>query len=113
MSIIVIRPIRDQMLFDRKQFSVEAGKAVEIVFDNVDIMLPTTLVITAPGAMIEVGQMAEKMGPAGQAKDFIPDTSKVLFLDAAAAAGAVREGSSRRRKRSALYPYVCTFPATT
>ena len=45
-SIIVIRPIRDQMLFDRRQFSVEAGKPVEIVFDNVDIM-PHNFVVTA------------------------------------------------------------------
>ena len=108
-SIIVIRPIRDQMLFDRKQFSVEAGKAVEIVFDNVDIM-PHNLVITAPGAMIEVGQLAEKMGPAGQAKDFIPDTSKVLFSTRLLLPGQFAKLQFTAPTKVGAYPYVCTFP---
>ena len=108
-SIIVIRPIRDQMLFDRKQFSVEAGKSVEIVFDNVDIM-PHNLVITAPGAMIEVGQLAEKMGPAGQAKDFIPDTAKILFSTRLLLPGQFAKLQFTAPTKVGAYPYVCTFP---
>jgi putative heme-binding domain-containing protein len=108
-SIIVIRPIRDQMLFDRKQFSVEAGKSVEIVFDNVDIM-PHNFVVTAPGAMLEVGQLAEKMGPAGQAKDFIPDTPKVLFSTRLLLPGQFAKLQFTAPDKVGAYPYVCTFP---
>ena len=108
-SIIVLRPIRDQMLFDRKQFSVEAGKPVEIVFDNVDIM-PHNLVITAPGAMLEVGQLAEKMGPAGEAKGFIPDTPKVLFATRLLLPGQFAKLQFTAPSKPGAYPYVCTFP---
>src|SRR6185436_7092253 len=108
-SIIVIRPIRDQMLFDRKQFSVEAGKSVEIVFDNVDIM-PHNLVITAPGAMMEVGQLAEKMGPAGQAKDFLPETGKILWSTKLLLPGQYTKLQFTAPSKPGAYPYVCTFP---
>jgi putative heme-binding domain-containing protein len=108
-SVIVIRPIRDQMLFDRKQFSVEAGKAVEIVFDNVDIM-PHNLVITAPGAMMEVGQLAEKLGPAGQAMDFLPETSKILWSTKLLLPGQHTKLQFTAPTKVGAYPYVCTFP---
>ncbi|MBI3855546.1 MAG: c-type cytochrome [Planctomycetes bacterium] len=108
-SIIVIRPIRDQMLFDRRQFSVEAGKPVEIVFDNVDIM-PHNLVITQPGAMLEVGQLAEKMGPAGQAKDFLPDTPRILFATKLLLPGQFAKLQFTAPTKAGAYPYVCTFP---
>jgi putative heme-binding domain-containing protein len=108
-SVIVIRPIRDQMLYDRKQFSVEAGRPVEIVFDNVDIM-PHNLVITAPGAMMEVGQLAEKMGPAGQAKDFLPETSKILWSTKLLLPGQYAKLQFVAPTKVGAYPYVCTFP---
>jgi putative heme-binding domain-containing protein len=108
-SIIVIRPIRDQMLFDRRQFSVEAGKSVEIVFDNVDIM-PHNFVITAPGSMIEVGQMAEKMGPPGEVKSYIPDTPKVLFSTKLLLPGQYAKLQFTAPAKAGSYPYVCTFP---
>jgi len=108
-SIIVIRPIRDQMLFDRRQIAVEAGKPVEIVFDNVDIM-PHNLVITAPGAMIEVGQMAEKMGPGGEAKGYLPDSPKILWATKLLLPGQYAKLQFTAPKQTGAYPYVCTFP---
>jgi putative heme-binding domain-containing protein len=108
-TVIVIRPIRDQMLFDRKSFAVEAGKPVEIVFDNVDIM-PHNMVITAPGGMLEVGQLAEKMGPAGEAKSYIPDSPKVLFATKLLLPGQFAKLQFTAPSKPGAYPYVCTFP---
>jgi putative heme-binding domain-containing protein len=108
-AVIVIRPIRDQMLFDRKSFSVEAGKPVEIVFENVDIM-PHNMVITAPGAMLEVGQMAERMGPAGEAKGFVPETPKVLWATRLLLPGQFAKLQFTAPEKVGAYPYVCTFP---
>src|SRR5207237_1892342 len=108
-SVVLIRPIRDQMLFDRKQFSVEAGKPVEIVFDNVDIM-PHNLAITPPGAMMEVGQLAEKLGPAGEKVGFLPDTPKILWATPLLLPGQNAKLQFTAPSKPGAYPYVCTFP---
>jgi len=108
-NVILIRPIRDQMLFDRKQFSVEAGKPVEIIFDNVDIM-PHNLAITAPGAMMEVGQLAEKLGPAGEKIGFLPDTPKILWATPLLLPGQNAKLQFTAPDKPGSYPYVCTFP---
>ncbi len=108
-NIIVIRPVRDQMQFDRKQIAVEAGKAVEILFDNTDIM-PHNLVITQPGAMAEVGGLAEKMGLEGQAKDYLPDSKKILWATRMVTPGQSAKLSFTAPDKPGRYPYVCTFP---
>jgi putative heme-binding domain-containing protein len=79
------------------------------VFDNVDIM-PHNLVITAPGAMIEVGQMAEKLGPAGEAKGFLPETPKILWSTKLLLPGQFAKLQFTAPKTPGAYPYVCTFP---
>lgn len=110
-DVIVIRPIPHRMIYDRPHIYVQAGKPVEIVFENVDIM-PHNLIITTPGAREEVGILAELLGstPQGFAKQFIPDTDKVLF-----ATGMLQAGEQQRLQITAPtelgdYPFVCTFP---
>jgi hypothetical protein len=46
-DVIVIRPIPHRMIYDRPHIYIQAGKPVEIVFENVDIM-PHNLIITTP-----------------------------------------------------------------
>jgi hypothetical protein len=36
-QIVVLRPVRDALLYDRAEFTVVAGRRVELLFDNVDI----------------------------------------------------------------------------
>ena len=110
-DVIVIRPIPHRMIYDRPHIYIQAGKPVEIVFENVDIM-PHNLIITTPGAREEVGILAERLGstPQGFAKQFIPDTDKVLF-----ATGMLQAGEQQRLQITAPtelgeYPFVCTFP---
>ncbi|MBT4692003.1 MAG: c-type cytochrome [Planctomycetaceae bacterium] len=110
-DVIVIRPIPHRMIYDRPHIYIQAGKPVEIVFENVDIM-PHNLIITTPGAREEVGILAELLGstPQGFAKQFIPDTDKVLF-----ATGMLQAGEQQRLQITAPtelgeYPFVCTFP---
>jgi putative heme-binding domain-containing protein len=108
-NIIVLRPVPHQMIFDRRQIWVEAGKPAEILFDNVDIM-PHNLVITAPGAMSEVGMAAERMGLEGQAKDFVPETPKILWATKLLLPGASQKLQFTAPAKTGAYPYVCTFP---
>jgi putative heme-binding domain-containing protein len=110
-QVIVIRSVPDSLMYDRTTFSVVAGRAVELVFDNVDIM-PHNLVVTAPGALAKVGRAAERMAadPDAAARDYLPDLPEVLQ-----ATRLLRPGQSQRLEFAAPgepgdYPYVCTFP---
>lgn len=110
-QVFVIRPIRDSILYDITSLSVVAGRRVEIVFDNTDIM-PHNLVVTAIGALARVGMAAEAMAAKPDAWDraFVPDLAEVLF-----ATGLLQPGQSETLEFTAPdvpgdYPYVCTFP---
>jgi putative heme-binding domain-containing protein len=109
--VIVLRPIPQQLRYDRTRIFVEAGRPVEIVFDNVDIM-PHNLVITRPGALARVGLAAEALvgQPDAFARDFVPDTDDVLL-----ATRLLQPSQSDRiafvaPREVGEYPFVCTFP---
>lgn len=109
--MIVVRPVPHLMIFDRSGIYVEAGKPVEIVFDNVDIMVHNLLIVK-PGTLEKVGLEAEKMAADVTAfeKNFVPATSDVLF--------ATKLLQPKQKDRLTFvapsevgdYPYVCTFP---
>lgn len=63
--------------FSPDQFQVKAGSKVRLVFNNEDDMLHNFVVVT-PGSAIQVGELAIKMGLEGQAKNYIPQSEKVL-----------------------------------
>jgi len=71
------------MFYDRSHIYVVAGKPVEVVYQNTDIM-PHNLIIAAPGAREEVGILAERMGatPAGFAKQVVLETPQVFHAPA-------------------------------
>ncbi len=100
-----------ELRFDKLSFSVEAGRPVEIVFDNPDEM-PHNLLITKPGALKEVAEAGDAMAtqPDAFEKQFVPDTPSVLW-----ATPLLNKGESFRLRFTAPseqggYPYVCTFP---
>lgn len=110
-QVIVIRSVPDSLMYDRTSFDVVAGRPVELVFDNVDIM-PHNLVVTAPGALAKVGRAAERLAadPDAAARDYVPELPEVLH-----ATRQLRPGQSQRLAFVAPadlgdYPYVCTFP---
>src|SRR5262249_30539487 len=78
-NVVLVRTVPHKIAFDRTKFYVEAGKPVVVVLENSDIQ-PHNLIITAPGALTEVGMAAELMAtsPDGFAKHFVPNSPKVL-----------------------------------
>jgi uncharacterized cupredoxin-like copper-binding protein len=64
--------------FNPEQIQVKAGSKVQLVFNNNDDMLHN-FVIVIKGTAIEVGESAMKLGLKGQEKNYVPETSKVLF----------------------------------
>lgn len=95
--------------YDTTEFSVRPGADVELVFSNSDEMLHN-LVVTAPGARLEIVNASLLLGASGQERDFVPDSPKVLW-----ATKLVQPGESFTLPFTAPeipgdYPYVCTFP---
>jgi putative heme-binding domain-containing protein len=103
----------DQMEFDRERLIVQAGKPVEFVFENTDIM-PHNFVIVTPGQLAPVGNAAEAFAtqPAAAGKHFVPPMPGGTVLLASKLLQP-RESEQLRftaPKQPGIYPYVCTYP---
>lgn len=109
--VIVIRPVPHLILFDKTRIFVEAGKPVEIVFENTDIM-PHNLLVARAGTLAKVGVEAEKMAadPNAFARNFVPDLPDVLQATRLLQPGQTDRISFHAPETPGEYPYVCTFP---
>jgi azurin len=94
--------------FDVQRFAVPPGSEVKIVLRNPDQMIHN-LVITKPGARMEVVLAALALGAEGPAKNFVPDSPKVLWHTRALNPGETQELKFNAPKEEGVYPYVCTF----
>jgi len=109
--VIRVGTLTDQMLFDRDRLVVQAGKPVEFVFDNTDIM-PHNFVIVKPGALEEVGNAAEVFGttPGAQEKQFLPPSDKILLGSKLLQPRESQSMPFTAPTTPGVYPYVCTYP---
>ena len=108
--VVRIGTVEEEMRYDVPHFAVEAGRSVQLVLENHDLM-PHNLVITTPGKLREVAQAGAAAGPGGtDGKAYVPASPEVLH-----ATGLVNAEASERLTFTAPsepgeYPYVCTFP---
>ena len=109
--IVTIRTVPHRMRYDRIEIAVQAGKPVEIVLENTDIM-PHNLLVTSPGKMMDVAMAAERMAtsPDAFAKGFIPDSKDILHSTRLLQAGETERLVIVAPSEPGDYPYVCTFP---
>ncbi|MBL7872492.1 MAG: ThuA domain-containing protein [Cyclobacteriaceae bacterium] len=110
-TVIKVKVIKNEMKYDLKEFSVVAGKPVEIIFENPDFM-QHNLVVTQIGALETVGKAADKLAsnPKGAEMNYVPEMPEVLF-----ATKLVNPQQTERLifiapKKVGDYPFVCTFP---
>lgn len=110
-NVIHIKTIKNEMKYDVTEFVVEAGKPVEIVFENPDFM-QHNLVITKPGEKEKVGLAADKLAtdPQGAALDYIPKMPEVLFASALLDPEKTVTIKFTAPEKPGIYPYICTFP---
>ena len=66
-QVVRIEAVPEQMIFDRKWFVVEAGKPVQIVFYNPDVM-SHNLLVGRPGSLKEIGTAASTMAPSNRSR---------------------------------------------
>ncbi|MDB6129122.1 MAG: hypothetical protein JWM04_229 [Verrucomicrobiales bacterium] len=109
--VIVLKTLHELMFFDKTRMVVEAGKPVEIIYENPDAM-PHNFVVTAPGAREEVGKLADAMppNPDEQGRMFVPKSPKVLFGSKLVEPGTQLKINFTAPAAPGEYTYVCTFP---
>ena len=109
--VFVVRTIPEQMLYDQTLIVVQAGQPVAILLINDDAM-PHNLVVVAPGAVEEIGSVAEKMPPEpdAQGRHYTPDSPKVLHATKLVEPGQQARLSFAAPEVPGDYAYVCTFP---
>jgi azurin len=110
-QIVFIKVVREALKFDTKEFTVRAGKPVEVVIENPDAM-QHNMVIGKPKTLEIIGAAADKMITAkdGAEKNYVPPIPQVV-----AATPLINPDQTYRFKFNAPtqpgnYPFVCTFP---
>ena len=108
--VIKIGTVEEEMRYDVPYFAVEAGRPVQILLENHDLM-PHNLVVTQPGALKAVAMAGQAAGPKGTGGlPYVPDSPNVI----AASEMIAPDGSTRitldAPTEPGEYPYVCTFP---
>jgi azurin len=108
---IQLKAVRNEMKYDQTELVVPAGKPVEIMFENVDLMQHNLLII-APGSLEVVGIAADALAqlPEGQEKQYVPDVPQVLYASALINPGASTVLQFTAPQEPGEYPFVCTFP---
>ena len=111
--VIRLGTVLDQMLFDKERLVVQAGKPVEFVFENTD-MMPHNFVIDAArraGGDRPAGRGDGHRSPAPLERQLRPAVEQDPARQPAAPAARVAEArASPRRRKPGVYPYVCTYP---
>ncbi len=109
--VVRIRTVEEEMRYDLPYFAVEAGRPVQVVLINQD-MMPHNLVITTPGALKEIAELGLQVGPSGgrTGKQYVPDSDKVLFATDMVNAEQQTSLTFDAPDEPGEYPYVCTFP---
>jgi azurin len=109
---IEIAAVPNAMAYDKKEFTVAAGTLIHLTLKNPDA-LEHNLLVCAPGSLAEMGTAGDRMGQTadGKAKEFVPDSPKVLAVMGLVAPGRSKSMWFIAPIKPATYPYVCTYPS--
>jgi putative heme-binding domain-containing protein len=109
--VVRIGTLPERMAYDKEVLVIQAGKPVEFVFENTDLM-PHNFVILQPGALKEVGELAEATAqdPASPARQYVPPSNKILLASRLLPPRDNQKLSFQAPAAAGVYPYVCTFP---
>ena len=109
--VIRVGTVFERMTFDKDVLVVQAGKPVEFVLDNSDLM-PHNFVIVQPGSLEEIGQLAETSAqqPDAAQRHYVPASGKVLLASKLLQPRDTQKVSFQAPTAPGVYPYVCTYP---
>ena len=109
--VIKIGTVFEKMSYDKDIIAVQAGKPVEFILDNSDLM-PHNLAITLPGALEEIGLLSEANAqkPGFAEQHYIPTSPKILAKSTLLQPRDSQRLSFNVPKEPGIYPIVCTYP---
>ena len=109
--VIIIKSVKEEMRYDKKEFTVTAGKTVELIFENPDAM-QHNLVIGKPKSLEIIGKAANKMITQKDAilKNYVPNIPQIIASTPLVNAESTYRLIFTAPETLGDYPYVCTFP---
>ena len=109
--VIKIGTVFEKMSFDKDVIAIAAGKPVQFLLDNSDLM-PHNFVITQPGALEEIGMLSEANAqqPGFAEKNYVPQSDKILAQSTLMQPRDTQGISFVPPNQPGVYPYVCTYP---
>ena len=107
--VVRINTVEEEMRYDTRFFAVEAGRPVQIVLHNEDLM-PHNFVITAPGALQEVAIAGALLTQNPGGTPYVPKSDKVLHFTDMVQPHQQARLTFTAPTEPGEYPYVCTFP---
>ena len=109
--VVRLSTLTDQMLYDKDRIVVQAGKPVQFIFENEDLM-PHNFVVLQPGSLEEVGTANEAASadPGAMARGYVPNSNKVLLASRLLPPREVQRLDFTAPAQPGVYPYVCTYP---
>lgn len=109
--IVRLRTVLEEMRYDTAWFAVEAGRPVQVIIQNDDLM-PHNFVVTSPGQLQFVAEEGANAGPepSGGLPPYVPSLPEVLQASPLVDAGRQQRLTFNAPTEPGEYPYVCTFP---
>jgi putative heme-binding domain-containing protein len=109
--VIKLGTLPERMSYDQDVIAVAAGKPVQFLLDNADLM-PHNFVIVQPGSLEEVGLLAESTAqqPGAIEREYVPPSDKILLASKLLQPRASQRLTFNAPTSPGVYPYVCTFP---
>ncbi len=109
--VVRIKTVHEEMRYDVPFFAVEAGRPVQVVLQNEDLM-PHNLVFTKTGTLQAVAMAGAELGPnpGFNGLPYVPQSEDVLFATDMVEAGKQVRLTFDAPIQPGEYPYVCTFP---
>ena len=97
------------MKYDTEMLEIVAGSKVKLTLNNPDDM-QHNLLVTKPGTLQVVGELAAEMGLAGTANSYIPDSDLVLYHTRLLEPETSESIYFEVPEQPGDYPFVCTVP---
>ncbi len=109
--VVRIGTVYERMAYDTETIVVQAGRPVLVVLENADAM-PHNFVITKPGSMQAVGELAESQAqdPAFARASFVPQSPDILAASTLMQPQTTQRVMFEAPTEPGVYPYVCTYP---
>jgi putative heme-binding domain-containing protein len=109
---IHIKTLEEKMAYDQTVLVVQAGQAIQITFENDDIMPHNLVVVDSPAAREEVGIAADRMqnDPDALARGYLPDSPHILHATRMIEPRQTDVLTFVAPNEPGTYAYLCTFP---